>query len=261
MKYIEIAFKSFKNNLMYRVECISEIINLFVVLIVNISIWKAIYRTEGDLTGVPFRMITTYVFLSLVLFHVFSMDDYYIEKKIRSGGIVFEMLRPTNFTMYVLSYNLGILLYRFIFLFCPILLAGSVVMRFFSPFSTKYFLFFLLSVVFGYFIMYFLNFTIWLCSFWIYRIFSLVTIKDTLLLLLSGAVFPIWMLPEKVQDIISMTPFEAILYIPVSIYLGQITTEEIIFNIEKQVFWLVFFFFLSQLVWKRAKRNFCVQGG
>lgn len=109
--------------------------------------------------------------------------------------------------------------------------------------------------------MYCLNYIIWLCSFWIYRIFSLVTIKDTLLLILSGAVFPIWMFPDKIQEIIRFTPFEAILYIPITIYLGQTPVDEILTNLFKQVIWLVILFIFGQLLWKKAKKNFVVQGG
>lgn len=261
MQYTEIALKSFKNNLVYRAECIGEIVNLFAVFIVNISIWRAVYQNEGDLTGVPFRMVVTYVFLAQLIFNVFAMDDFFVEKKIKSGGIAFDMLRPFNFTLYLLFYNLGILLFRIVFLFCPMLLVGWLCFHLLEPFSTTYFLYFILSVSLGYFIMYCLNYIIWLCSFWIYRIFSLVTIKDTLLLILSGAVFPIWMFPDKIQEIIRFTPFEAILYIPITIYLGQTPVDEILTNLFKQVIWLVILFIFGQLLWKKAKKNFVVQGG
>ena len=252
MKYVEIALKSFKNNLVYRAEFVGEIINLFAVFIVNVSIWKAIYRNEGDLTGVPFRIIVTYVFLSQLIFNVFAMDDFLVEKKIKGGSISFDMLRPLNFTLYLLFYNFGILFFRIIFLFSPMLLVGWLGFRLLEPYSTVYFFCFILSVILGYFIMYCLNFIIWLCSFWIYRIFSLITIKDTILFILSGAVFPIWLFPDKIQEIIRLTPFEAILYIPVTIYLGQVSMEEILAN-----YLVSYTLYYGSTIMDKSQEKFC----
>ena len=51
------------------------------------------------------------------------------------------------------------------------------------------------------------------------------------------------------------------MYIPVTIYLGQVSMEEILINIFKQIIWLVILFIMGQLLWIRAKKNFVVQGG
>lgn len=44
--------------------------------------------------------------------------------------------------------------------------------------------------------MYNLNFIVWISSFWFYWTFSLVTIKDAAVMILSGALLPLWFMPQ-----------------------------------------------------------------
>lgn len=259
--YIEFAKKSFMNSIAYRGEYFATLVNVFVMIFVNIAIWKAIYEEEEMIEGVQLGIIVTYVVFGIVLQNVFSMDEYMIEKKVKSGIIATDLLKPVSFRLTVFFYNLGITLYRLVMLLVPSFVFSALFFGLFAPFSLWMGLYFLISIILGYMILYNLNFIVWISSFWFYRTFSLVTIKDTAVAIFSGAIIPLWFMPEKLVDFIKMTPFESIFYIPISIYLGQISKGEIGISILKQVVWVLILGLLGHILWKAAAKKLVVQGG
>lgn len=259
--YLEVARKSFLSNLVFRTEYFAGLLGAIVTIFVNISIWRAIYDEEGTLDHLQFSMTVTYVILALSLFHIFTMDEYVIEKKIKSGLITSDLLRPISFRLYTFSYHLGGLVYRIILLLLPTLLFYTVVYRILPPFSWFMFGIFLVSIMLGYLVMYSLNFIIWVSAFWFYKTFSLITIKETAVMVLSGAVIPLWYFPEWLVDYIKLTPFDTIFFIPISIYLGQMPAGEMWQSLMKQVLWLLFLTVVGHFLWKRASYKLVVQGG
>ncbi|MEK4059716.1 MULTISPECIES: ABC transporter permease [Paenibacillus] len=259
--YLEITKKSFLNNLVFRVEYFAGLANSIVTIFVNIAIWRAVYDEEGTMDQLQFSMIVTYVILAMALFHVFSMDEYIIEKKIKTGLIASDLLRPLSFRLQIFSYHLGALIYKLILLFVPTLLFYSAIYHILPPFSTEMFFCFLFSIVLGYLVMYHLNFLIWISAFWLYKTFSLVTIKDTMVMVLSGAVIPLWYMPAWLVSYIKLTPFDTIFYVPISIYLGQLPEHEILTSILRQAGWVLALTLACHLLWKRASKRIVVQGG
>ncbi len=259
--YVEIAKKVFQNNIVYRLDYFAGLINALIVILVNISIWKAIYEEEEVLGGIQFRYVITYLILGVLLQTIFMMDEYLIEGKVNSGLVSMDLLKPMNFKAYILSHNIGVLMFRLIMQFTPALIVSMFAFGLLPPFSLLYMFYFIVSVVLGYLVLYNLNFIIWMTSFWFYKTFSLVTIKDAAVTILSGALIPIWFLPEKLVNFIELTPFGSIYYIPISIYLGQVPPNDIILSLIKQAFWIVTLFLLGHILWKSAAKKLVVQGG
>ncbi len=259
--YLEFAKKSFQNNIVYRMDYFASVINALVMIFVNIAIWRAIYEEEESLEGVQFKILATYIVLSFLMQSVYMMDEYFIESKVRSGLISSDLLKPINFRLYVFSYNIGTLVFRLIMQLAPALILSIFLFKLLAPFSLTMALYFILSAALGYLVLYNLNFLVWTSSFWFYWTFSLVTIKDAAVMIFSGALIPIWFMPQGLADFIELTPFESIFYIPIRIYLGMIPEEEIITSLLVQVVWVVVLFGIGQLLWRAAAKKLVVQGG
>lgn len=259
--YLEVAKKAFQNNLVYRIDYIAGLINTLVMIFVNIAIWKAIYQEDEVVGGVQLKIIITYIVLGFLMQSIFAMDDYFIEGKMRTGLISSDLLKPISFRMYVFSYNIGNTAFKILMQLTPALIISVIFFHFLEPFSIQMGIFFFISSVLGFFVLYSINFLVWITSFWFYYIFSMVTIKDALIMVLSGAVIPLWFMPQWLMDFIKMTPFDSIYYIPISIYLGQIPQSEILLSILKQVLWILALTLAGHLLWKRATKKLVVQGG
>jgi ABC-2 type transport system permease protein len=259
--YLEFAKKSFQNNIVYRADYVAGVINAIVMIFVNISIWKAIYEEEESLEGVQFKILATYIVLSFLLQCVYVMDEYFIESKVRSGLISSDLLKPINFRLYVFSYNIGTMLFRLLMQLTPALIISIFLFKLLPPFSNMMLFYFIVSTILGYLVLYHLNLLVWLSSFWFYWTFSLVTIKDAAVMIFSGALIPLWFMPQGVVDFIKLTPFDSIFYTPIRIYLGQIPEAEIHSSLLRQVIWVVILFGIGQLIWKAATKKLVVQGG
>jgi ABC-2 type transport system permease protein len=259
--YVELAKKAFQNNLAYRIDYLAGLINTLVMIFVNIAIWKAIYEEEEAVGGVQLKIVITYIILGFLMQSIFTMDEYFIENKVRTGLISSDLLKPLSFRLYVFSYNLGNSFFKILMQLTPALIVSMLLFRLLSPFSLKMGIFFFISGALGFLVLYSLNFIVWVSSFWFYWTFSLVTIKDAFIMILSGALIPLWFMPQWLYDFIKMTPFDSIYYIPISIYLGQIPTNEIMFSILKQVFWIIILTTIGHFLWKAATKKLVVQGG
>ncbi|WP_220471220.1 ABC transporter permease [Cohnella cholangitidis] len=259
--YLAFAKKAFQNNVVYRSEYYAGVINAIVMIFVNIAIWKAIYEEDGALEGVQFKMMATYVVLSFLLQTLYVMDEYIVEVKVRTGSIAADLLKPVHFRLYLFSFTVGTLVFRFVMQLLPALVVSLFLFQLLPPFSLLYFFYFLASAALGYLVLYHLNFLVWVSSFWFYWTFSLVTIKDTAVMILSGALIPLWFMPESWQRTIELTPFAAIYSTPIQIYLGMVPENEILTSMMRQALWVVGLAAAGHVLWKAATRKLVLQGG
>ncbi len=259
--YLEFVKKSFLNNIVYRTDYFAGLINTIIMIFVNISIWKAIYEEEETLEGVQFKIMITYIVLAFFMQCIFTMDEYIVENKVRTGLISSDLLKPINFRVYLLSYNLGTLVFRIVMQLLPALVLSIFAFGLLPPFSAATALYFTASAILAYLVIYNMNFIVWVSSFWFYWTFSLVTIKDAAIMIFSGALLPLWFMPGWLVDFIRLTPFDSIYYIPISIYLGQVPADEIVSSILRQMVWVLILFGIGKVLWKAAAKKLVVQGG
>ena len=259
--YLEFAKKAFQNNIVYRFDYFVGVINTLVMIFVNISIWKAIYEEEEVLDGVQFRILMTYIVIGFLMQCIFTMDEYIIENKVKSGLISSDLLKPISFRVYIFSHNLGNTAFKLVMQLIPALIVSILLFQLLPPFSVAMGIYFAISAILGFLVLYCLNFIVWVSSFWFFWTFSLVTIKDAFVMIFSGALLPLWFMPQWLQDFIKLTPFDSIYFTPISIYLGQVPSEDIFMTIVRQVIWLGILFVIGQILWKSATKRLVVQGG
>jgi ABC-2 type transport system permease protein len=78
---------------------------------------------------------------------------------------------------------------------------------------------------------------------------------------LSGAMLPLWFMPEGVMKIIKYTPFDSIYFTPIKIFLGQMKGNEIVYNFGRQFIWIVILYLIGNALWEKGQRKLIVQGG
>ena len=90
---------------------------------------------------------------------------------------------------------------------------------------------------------------------------SLITIKNVFLNVLSGSMIPLWFMPEWMTPVLSALPFSSIYFTPVQIYLGQLTAQEILTKFLVQLAWIVVLYLCGNIFWEKGKKKLVVQGG
>ena len=259
--YFEFAKKSFMKNMVYRFNYIMGIVNLVIYILIYVAIWKAIYGTKTVIDGVSYKMVVTNFILGLGITNAFVMNEFMVAKKVRSGDISSELLKPIDFTKYVLAVNLGETCFKVVMNFIPAVIVCALFIGVLPPASVLMFILSLVSIVFGYLIMFYVSYMVSLISFWYFNIWSFATIKNVIIQILSGVIMPIWFMPKQLVAIIKLTPFDSIFYIPVSIYMGKLSASDIMFSMLKQAIWVFILYGLSKLIWSLGIKKLVVQGG
>lgn len=137
-----------------------------------------------------------------------------------------DLLKPLRFPRYIFAVVLGEVGFNLWAKVVPVVVLAFLVFRLNLPAGALEGVLFAISLVLAYLTLCFLNVIFWMLSFWIHHTWSMVTIKNALLLIMSGATIPLWFLPGALARVLEVLPFRHIYFTPLSIYLGQVSLAE-----------------------------------
>ena len=259
--YVAYSKKSFLGRSAYRFDHILSIFSTCLQIFIFWGIYKALYGSRQEVEGITMAMVTTNFVLSMGLNAVFFVDDYFLPNKIWDGSISTELLRPISFKGRMVAENVGNALFNLLFRFLPALCIAVVTIGVNPPANPIAFLFFLMSAILGYGVLWAISFAVQMTAFWLMNIWSLITIKNVFVNVLSGSMIPLWFMPEWMTGVLKFTPFSSIYFTPVQIYLGQLTYSEIAMRYLTQVVWIVLIYMVGDFLWKKGQKKLVVQGG
>lgn len=259
--YYYYAKSVFLKNKIYKFDYIMGILSTLMQIFIYISIWKALYHGKTEIGGIGFQTISTTFILGLAMSNTFILDDFIIYRKIQKGDITNELLKPINFAGLLIAENIGNILFKMIVNLIPSVLISSLFINFILPYNFMSFFMFLSSMILGFFILFGISFIVSVLSFWFINIWSISTIKNVIISILSGTMIPLWFMPPRLLHVMKYTPFESIYFIPIKIYLGEVEKIQILKAFVTQSIWIFILFIISFFLWKEAIKKLVIQGG
>lgn len=261
-RYGIIAKGSFMARIVWRSSIIFTFIGNFLYIILLYYLWKAIYQGTESINGVSFDQTFVYLAVASCLFTIFQVStEWLMSDEILRGDIIIKVVKPIDYQFHKLFEALGSVLCNFITILVPTLLA--VIFIFNTPINLgTNLILFLISVFWAMFISFFIDYMIGLIAFFTESIWGISIAKNVIVLLLSGAIVPLYFFPEGLQSIIHYMPFQAIFNIPLliltdpSLNVGQISGFMCI-----QVVWIGVLFVLSRLFHNKATQAITINGG
>ena len=248
--------------LSYRFEAFTSLGTNLIVAVANIYLWKAAYKGIDSVAGVKEDQMLTYTIMSTLLASFFSVNiEQALQERISQGDIAIDFFRPINIFLKYLAEDVGIAVSSLLSKLLPLFVIMTLLVQPPVPDSPIAFVLFLLSAVFSFLILWLISALISLLCFWVIQLGEIKTIKDGIILLLSGKIIPLWLFPKKIQTIISFLPFPYVYQTPLSIYIGQVQPEEAAASMLIQFVWIVLFTALLCFGWSRARKRVLVQGG
>ena len=242
---------------------IGEIMSAFIMYFV----WKAVFLSSDSDTFMGFTMedMVVYLFITFLTGYLtYSDGAFAVGEEIVDGSIAMRMIRPCSFEMCFLFQELGNRLISVSMIFVP-MVAGVEVYRYIVcgtlRFNIVSFLLYILSLLIAYMISFYFNVCYGFMAFFFKNLWGTTLIKETVVSFLSGAVVPLAFLPSGLAAVLNILPFASLSYTPVMIYMGMYSAGETAWRIGLQLFWLVFMYGVSKLVWRSAVKRLCVQGG
>ena len=260
-RYLAYSRQAFLANTAFRFDNFMGIVDTCLNVFIFWCIYRALYGGREEMDGITFAMVTTNFILSIGLDAAFRLDEGYLPYRIHNGSIGTELLKPISFRGILLASDLGNIGFQMLFRFAPAVMVAVIVVGMERPYSVLAFATFLVSVFLGFLVLWTLNFIFQTLSFWIINTWSLRTIKNVFVNVLSGSMIPLWFMPDWVQGIIRVTPFSSIYFEPVKIYLGQMTGEDIWLSFLRQIFWIVVLALTGEVIWRQGIRKLVIQGG
>jgi len=237
-----------------------------IVLVITTINLQAIYSfNRSDIVaGYSLPQIVWYFAgISLIWFCIWNPVDSNISRKVLSGDLSVDLLRPVSvfhieFASALSSRMIAIVLEL---VPCTIIFCAIVFPEFLTFVAVVKFV--VLTV--GAFVLYFIiNYIIGLSAFYIKSNYSLQTLRIILIVVTSGALMPFEFYPSIVRKLISFLPFPYIFYWPIKMLVNEKSDggAAAFFSIwGMQILWIALLYIASRLIWYRAVRTYCATGG
>ena len=130
-----------------------------------------------------------------------------------------------------------------------------------SVFTPLNILFFVISFCFSIMINLSLSFVLGMITFITTNMWGILQIYQAVFRLLSGALIPLSFFPPIFEKILTYLPFSSLISAPANILLGVMNLNEICKVLIIQFVWLILFFLLTNLIWKKVVHRLVVNGG
>jgi len=261
-KYIEFAKRYFQKSLVYRVSYFTNLFTRILFVYISVAIWSALYGNKAQVEGINLEEMITYAIVSIVLSVLFGIGIILeINHKVSTGEVAADLMKPMDFQLYWFFSALGVALFNILMIILPIAVISFLLFRVLPPHSFLLFFYFLISLSLGFLIIFSINFMVAMISFWTLRAWGFWIFKDTIVRFFAGAFVPLWFFPEKLKVVAQFLPFKLIYFLPLSIYLGKIPTQEILSALLEQLGWAIFFFIMGRVVLRVVIRKVTIQGG
>lgn len=258
-KYLSMIKLGFREALAYRLDALMGFATSAFYLLLAYYIWNAIAAT-GSLTS-SFSAVITYIFIGQIVSNsIFVNAEQEIGQRVREGTIVNELKRPVSLRSQVYFNLVGDAIFNFLSKGIPVALIGYFVvgLGFPSPLNLAGFM---VSLFLGFNLVFALSYLTSMFIFWTKVGWSLRSMRSTVQQLLSGVIFPLYLLPENLKPIFYATPFPSMVDAPISIFQMDVTGTEMLTIFGQQIVWIVVLFLVGELVWRKARKMLTVQGG
>lgn len=261
--YLAFAKKSFQKRMQYRVANLAGLTTNFFFLLVHIFVYTAFYAARPGPHPLTLKEIITYFVLcqvSLMLMPLWGTNSE-TTAAIKDGTVALQLTKPVDFQAYWFMDECGRAGYFLLMRGCPTFLISTLFFDVAIPQQPVILIAFAVSMVLSSFLGTAITITIFSSAFWTLDTTGISGISGSIIILFSGMLVPIALWPEGLGHIARWLPFEGLIDIPFSIYLGKMTGAEIWRALSKQLAWVLFFIACGRILLMRGFSRLVIQGG
>jgi len=224
-------------------------------------VWRSAYGAQRSVDGIAIEQMLVYLTIANLQVRFLSQEvDEDIRDRIREGQIAFDLNRPTAYPGQLMAGAVGDLIGALPFLAVAIPVA-AIAGELRAPDSLGDGLAYLASLGLAWIIAVQLNLVIGLTAFWTLEMTGFQMIYRLIASFATGALIPLWFMPDVVRLIVQALPFQAIAFVPVSIYVGAPATGGVLTAFGVQALWIALLALGVRLIWRRAFQRTVIQGG
>lgn len=236
------------------------LLQVFLQLVLVRAVWQAVYGDQRTVDGIPIETMIAYLtVVALINFMIYPSIADEIQRRIDEGQVAVDMVRPVGFVGQMLAINFGNAAGRWLGLVIVIpglMLIGSLTLP-----AMGMLVLFLISFVLGLIVSTLISLLVGLSGFWLINISGMRAMVFLVGNFLAGSMVPLWFMPGPLRILVEWLPFQAITFLPASIYIGEAQGQEVTQALGIQLLWVILLAATSAWTWHRAQRRLVVQGG
>lgn len=263
-KYLGYVIIHIKNSFIYKFNLLSSFLASIVEFVILLYIWTNIYESKSTIEGFSYSKMITYLCIAQGITAVYGWNNAIeglVADRIQKGDILFDLLKPVNFTEARYAEGIGSSLIQILFVILILFFIKMLLPEFLGPPSLGQLLYFIISFIIGYFIMSSISLIVGLSSFILMNYWGVYYAKKAVVDLFSGSLVPFILLPPWFAKLCEILPFSKIVYIPTMIYLGEISGYHVSISIFTQLIWCVILYIAAQVVFKFSIKRVTINGG
>ena len=246
----------------YRANLIMYLLYWLVSPVIYLAVWTSIANSNGSVNGFTANDFTTYYMVLLIADQVTSnIVIHTFAYKIQDGTLSGELIRPihpmlTNALVNNVAFKaltiMGMTPIWFVlyFLFKPD----------FSGVTWPGVLLSIPAMALGFTVGFLLSAAITSLAFWTTRVYSVHEFYYALILLFSGQFVPLPLMPKVIQDIAQYLPFQLLMYYPIQLILGKLSSAQIVEGFVVGLIWLGISILLFNWVWREGVKQYSAVG-
>lgn len=252
----------FAETFVYRWAVVIDMFAEVVLLIAFYFLWRAVFAAapHGELQGLTFADFFAYLLIARFVATITSTSGWgFFYEPVRSGDILLDLSRPLSLAGVTFCRHLGSKLANLV-LIAPAFLLGALLLGVFEGAMLHPGLFVLsLLVAFG--AAFFFELLVSISAFYTLAQQGIHEAKALAVTLLSGALFPLALLPAPLADVLWLLPFAHFVHTPSLVLLGHVSGEALWSALAGQLGWALALGSLSVLALRRARLHYDLQGG
>ena len=229
--------------------------------LVLLIVWSVVATASGGSVGgySAAGFASYYVMYMIVNQLTYTWIMYEFEYRIREGALSAKLLRPVHPIHSDIADNISSKMISF-----PVMLAAATVIALFFHASFSFQPWALLlsipAIMLAFVTRFLIEWTLSLAAFWTTRVGAVNQTYFTLVLLFSGQLAPLSLMPAPVQIAGQILPFYWMIGFPVRLLLGQLSVSEAILGIGIQIIWAAAAFVLVRIVWRAGVKIYSAVG-
>lgn len=259
--FFQIVRIGVQTTYVYRFGIFFQLLNLLFQIFLLKVIWTAIYLSRGEANQFQLHSLIAYLTLANLQTWVLVPNvPSSLAQRVRTGEVAFDLARPISFLGQLFFQRVGTTLgfVPFVLLALPLsIFAGELSL----PPSFAFGVLYVISLLLSFALVSLIGILIDLISFWTLEVTGVSLIYRSLNQIFAGMLIPISLFPPALHAIAIFLPFQAIAFLPVSIYLGTIPNNQTFGPIITQIIWIAVLYAIVRFIWYKAQRNFIIQGG
>jgi ABC-2 type transport system permease protein len=260
--YVAEARIAIAEQIQYRASNYMYMLGMVAEPVVYLVVWTTIAAQQGGSVGgiTAGGFAAYYIVWTLVRNINIVFTPYGWEERVREGRLSSQLLHPLFPIVEDLGFFLGwkpvvVLLWLPIAFFLALVFHPVLNP---SPLAIVVFAFSLLG---AYLIRSLNQSSLGLLTFWTTRVGPIFQLYIAVELLLSGRLVPMTLMPQWVQGIANVLPFQWTFGFPIEALVGNLTTEQLLGGLAMQLFWIAVGAVLVRVVWHFAIKRYSAVSG